>query len=64
MGLASHCRVEELIRLGDAAVPALLEALENDERLTRSVHFWRDSSPRKRPIRRSLACPWELAFRG
>ena len=40
--LSSDRRVEELIRLGDATVPALLDALETDERLTRSVHFWRD----------------------
>jgi hypothetical protein len=40
--LASDRRVEELIRLGDVAVPALIDALENDLRLTRSVHFWRD----------------------
>jgi hypothetical protein len=42
--LASDRRVEELIRIGDAAVPALIDALEKDERLTRSVHFWRDSA--------------------
>ncbi len=40
--LASDRRVEELMRVGDAAVPALIDALESDERLTRSVHFWRD----------------------
>lgn len=40
--LASDRRVEELIRVGDSAVPALIDALEGDERLTRSVHFWRD----------------------
>jgi hypothetical protein len=42
--LSSDRRVEELIRLGDAAVPDLIDALEKDERLTRSVHFWRDFS--------------------
>jgi hypothetical protein len=42
--LASDWRVRELINLGDAAVPDLIETLENDERLTRSVHFWRDFS--------------------
>jgi hypothetical protein len=40
--LESDRRVEELIRVGDAAVPALIDVLEKDERLTRSVHFWRD----------------------
>ena len=40
--LATDRRVDALIRLGDAAVPALLDAFESDERLTRSVHFWRD----------------------
>ena len=40
--LASDYRIQELIRLGDAAVPDLIDALEKDERLTRSVHFWRD----------------------
>jgi hypothetical protein len=40
--LAGDRRVEALIRLGDATVPALLDAFEKDDRLTRSVHFWRD----------------------
>ncbi|QEL20687.1 hypothetical protein [Limnoglobus roseus] len=40
--LAGDRRVRELIRVGDASVPALIDALEKDERLTRSVHFWRD----------------------
>jgi hypothetical protein len=40
--LASDRRVAELIRLGDVAVPDLIDTLEKDERLTRSVHFWRD----------------------
>jgi hypothetical protein len=40
--LASDRRVAELIRQGDPAVPVLLEVLEKDKRLTRSVHFWRD----------------------
>ena len=35
-------RVAALIDIGDAAVPALIDAVEKDERLTRSVHFWRD----------------------
>src|SRR5262249_47772884 len=42
--LASDPRVEALIACGDAAVPALIDAFEKDERLTRSVHFWRDFS--------------------
>ena len=40
--LVSDRRVAESIRLGNQAVPSLIDALENDERLTRSVHFWRD----------------------
>ena len=40
--LTSDRRVRALIELGDVAVPALIEAVEKDERLTRSVHFWRD----------------------
>ena len=40
--LVSDRRVAELIRLGNQAVPSLIDALENDERLTRSVHFWRN----------------------
>ncbi len=42
--LASDRRVAALIALGEPAVPALIDALERDERLTRSVHFWRDFS--------------------
>jgi disulfide oxidoreductase YuzD len=40
--LAGDFRVAALIKIGDPAVPALLDVLEKDERLTRSVHFWRD----------------------
>lgn len=42
--LAGDPRVESLIRIGDPAVPALIDALDRDPRLTRSVHFWRDFS--------------------
>ena len=37
-------RVAALIEIGDPAVPALIDAVEKDGRLTRSVHFWRDFS--------------------
>jgi hypothetical protein len=40
--LRSDPRVRGLIRLGDAAVPALIDAVERDGRLTRSVYFGRD----------------------
>jgi hypothetical protein len=40
--LASDARVAALIKIGDPAVPALIDAVEKDGRLTRSVHFWRD----------------------
>lgn len=42
--LGSDPRVAALIEIGDAAVPALIDCVERDERLTRSVHFWRDFS--------------------
>ena len=41
VSLASDWRVEALIKIGEPAVPALIDCLETDERLTRSVHFWR-----------------------
>ena len=37
-------RVAALIEIGDPAVPALIDAVEKDGRLTRSVHFSRDFS--------------------
>ena len=39
---AMDVRVSALIDIGDAAVPALIDTIENDTRLTRSVHVWRD----------------------
>jgi hypothetical protein len=42
--LAADRNVDALIRLGDRAIPALLDAFENDQRLTRSVHYWRNFS--------------------
>jgi hypothetical protein len=44
VSLASDWRVRELIMVGDVAVEPLIDVLENDTRLTRSVHFWRDFS--------------------
>jgi hypothetical protein len=40
--LGYDARVKALIEIGDPAVPALIDTLETDDRLTRSVHFWRD----------------------
>jgi hypothetical protein len=42
VSLGMDRRVAALIDIGDAAVPALIDAVEKDDRLTRSVHFWRD----------------------
>lgn len=39
--LTSDWRVEALIHIGDPAVPGLIDVIEKDERLTRSVHSWR-----------------------
>ena len=44
VALAVDRRVQALIQLGDPAVPRLIDAIEKDDRLTRSVHFWRDFS--------------------
>jgi hypothetical protein len=40
--LAADPVVRDLIGLGDEAVEPLLDALEHDDRFTRSVHFFRD----------------------
>ncbi|MEZ4251990.1 MAG: hypothetical protein R3B99_27570 [Polyangiales bacterium] len=45
IALSRDLRVDALIRVGEPAVPALLECLERDERWTRAVHFWRDFAP-------------------
>lgn len=42
VNLAEDPIVEALIELGAPAVEPLIEVLEADARLTRSVHFWRD----------------------
>lgn len=42
--LASDWRVQALIRIGDPAVPALINVIEKDVRLTRSVHAWRPNT--------------------
>jgi hypothetical protein len=47
VSLADDAVVKDLIRCGDAAVEPLLDCLENDTRLTRSVHFWRDFAHRR-----------------
>jgi hypothetical protein len=43
-------RVKALVALGDAAVPALIEAIENDDRLTRSVVYLHRMSSARRVI--------------
>ena len=48
--LASDAVIQALIACGDEAVEPLLDCLEHDTRLTRSVHFWRDFSPNRMPI--------------
>jgi hypothetical protein len=40
--LGSDARVAALIEIGEPAVPALIDVIEKDKRLTRCVHFWRD----------------------
>jgi hypothetical protein len=42
--LAEAPEVQALIKIGEPAIPALLDCFEHDPRLTRSVHFWRDFS--------------------
>jgi hypothetical protein len=42
--LASDWRVEAIIAVGDPAIDELIDTVEQDTRLTRSVHFWRDFS--------------------
>ncbi len=37
--------VGQLIAIGDPAVSALIDVIDTDKRLTRSVHFWRDFAP-------------------
>ena len=43
--LAQAPEVQALIRIGEPAIPALIDCFEHDTRLTRSVHFWRDFRP-------------------
>jgi hypothetical protein len=45
--LASAAPVRALIAIGDPAVPALIECVRGDGRLTRSVHFARDFIPNR-----------------
>ncbi|BCX46503.1 hypothetical protein HAHE_04110 [Haloferula helveola] len=40
--LGEAAAVQALIRIGEPAMPKLIECFESDNRLTRSVHFWRD----------------------
>jgi hypothetical protein len=45
--LGDDWRVKALIAIGDAAVPTLIDVIEKDDRLTHSVHYWRDYDPRR-----------------
>lgn len=40
--ISADWRVRELIDIGEVAIPDLIDCIEKDERLTRSIHFWRD----------------------
>jgi hypothetical protein len=50
--------VKALIREGDAAVRPLIDCLEHDERLTRSVSFWRSYARQRNvvPVREAAFC--------
>ena len=45
VNLGEDERVRALVEIGDPAVPKLLDVIEHDTRLTRSVHFWRAHHP-------------------
>lgn len=47
MRMNADSHVAALIDIGDPAVPALIDTVEKDERLTRSVHFREDIDPRR-----------------
>ena len=55
--LAASPIVEALVAQGDLAVEPLLDVLEHDTRLTRTVHFWRDFA-----MSRSLLGVHEAAY--
>ena len=57
VSLGSDPIVAQLISCGDPAIEPLIACLESDERLTRSVHFWRDFS-----THRSLLGVHEAAY--
>ncbi len=40
--LTEDWRVQAIIAIGDPAIDELIDTIEQDTRLTRSVHFWRD----------------------
>jgi len=42
VNFSDHIVVHQLVIIGNPALPGLIETLENDRRLTRSVEFWRD----------------------
>ena len=44
VSLGSSPVVEALVKEGEAAIEPLVDTIEHDARLTRSVHFWRDFS--------------------
>jgi len=50
VSLGSDSIVQALVTEGEAAVEPLIECLEHDERLTRSVHFWRDFHRSRSPL--------------
>lgn len=49
--------VHALTKIGPRAVPALIDCIESDTRLTRSVSFWRDFAPMRHvlPVREAAA---------
>lgn len=45
--LGNNYRVRELAKLGEAALPALFDCLEKDERLVRTISYWRNFHPNR-----------------
>jgi len=56
VSLSSAPYVEALIAAGEPALPSLVDCLEHDDRLTRSVHFWRDFAPSRTVMGVHEAC--------
>lgn len=61
VALSNNFRVREMAKLGEAALPALFDCIEKDQRMVRVVSYWRDFHP-TREVHYVAEAAWDAVY--